>query len=138
MNQILSNASLYSFLLFPPLLLFIRFFRPRSLPWWAIFLAIVGGGWLLVNATVYFRFEHLADLVESDPNPSAQLLEDLSSDGAPRVFAMMFGWLYGIVYSVPFLVVFFVARMAQKLVVKMRADATKTSTETESPENLKI
>jgi hypothetical protein len=76
------------------------------MPWWAVGLLLTGGGWVLVNGTVYFYFEYLGDLVRAHPNPSTELIHRVSADGGARVFAAVFGWLYGPVYSVPFFLIF--------------------------------
>ncbi len=100
MNQALFCFSLGSFMALPNIL----HSRPGLMPWWALFLLLSGGGWLLVNSTVYFNFEYLNDVIDAHPNPPEELYRRASSDGAKRVFALFFGWLYGPVYSVPFFV----------------------------------
>ena len=65
MNKILYLGGLVGFLLLPFAVLLLRAFRPQVMPWWLAFLAVATLGWLLVNGTVYFSFEHLGDLMHS-------------------------------------------------------------------------
>ena len=55
MSGFLYQSSLRLFLALPAILLAIRFFRPRLLPWWAMTLLVSFLGWGVINVTVYFR-----------------------------------------------------------------------------------
>ncbi len=101
MNESLYGISLGGFLLLPAILVGIRFVHPSRMPWWAVVFLLTGGGWLLVNGTVYFYYEHLSDTIRSHPNPSAKLFDRLNADGAKYVLAWYFGWICGPVYSAP-------------------------------------
>ena len=109
MNQTLYYISLAAFLALPALLLTARFVAPSGAPWRAVIALLMLGSWLSVNSAVYFLFEHLADLVRGQVNPSQELLDRWQSDGAARVFALIFGWLYGLLYAVPFFAAFALA-----------------------------
>lgn len=98
----------------PPLMLAVRFTRPGKMPWWLVLLVIAVGSWLLVNATVFFYYEHLGALIHSQENPPQELIDRWAADGAKRVFALFFGWLYGLLYSVPFLFMYLVAFWIRK------------------------
>jgi hypothetical protein len=107
MNGFLYRSSLWLFLSLPAILLGIRFFRPRLMPWWALPLIVSLLGWGLVNATVFFYYEHLGEVIRDyGDNAPQELTDALVADGAKRVFALLFGWMYGLVYSVPFLIIY--------------------------------
>jgi hypothetical protein len=107
MSGFLYQSSLRLFLALPAILLAIRFFRPRLLPWWAMTLLVSFLGWGVINVTVYFHYQHLGDLIRGYGDNAPDALTDAwAADGAKRVFALYFGWIYGLVYSIPFLVLF--------------------------------
>jgi hypothetical protein len=97
------------FFVVSPLILSIRFAKPEEVPWWLVLLIIAIGSWLLVNTTVYFYYEHLGVLIQSQVNPPQELVDRWAADGAKRVFALFFGWLYGFIYSVPYFLVYLMA-----------------------------
>ena len=51
-----------------------------------------------MNLRVEFFFDSLEQLVAASPNPSDELLDRAQSDGASRVFALLFGWLFAAIY----------------------------------------
>jgi hypothetical protein len=111
------NSSLYLFFLSiffltPPIILGLKFFGGKRVSWWLIFMIISAIGWLSINATVYFYFEHLTDLLTRSPNNFA-LQNEWQNDGAMRVFALLFGWLYGLIYSLPWLIIYWILRGIQ-------------------------
>ena len=103
MFDLLSILCLVVFLTFPVALLAARFLRPRWMPWWLLVPLVMAVGWVVANAGVYFHYTHLADVVRATPNPSPELIEMATADGAPRVFALLLGWAYGLVYLIPWL-----------------------------------
>ncbi|MFV0427527.1 MAG: hypothetical protein ACK5KU_10915 [Beutenbergiaceae bacterium] len=110
MNYVLQSVCLGLFFLTPAAVLIVRFLKPSRMPWWAVVLIIALGGWIFVNGYVYFRFEHLADLVaQHGDNAPEDLVEDLYADGAQRVMTFLLGGLYSLIYSIPFLVLYGVA-----------------------------
>jgi hypothetical protein len=123
MSNALFHIAFGSFLALPVVALGVRFFRPRAMPWWAVALLLSVAGWILINATVYFYYDHLFQVVTSHPDPPADLVDTLNADGAKRVFALFFGWLYGPIYSLPFFLVFGVASLARKYYVQRSGHA---------------
>ena len=109
MYEALYILTLSGFFVLPPLVLSARFAKPGKLPWWLVLLIIPIGSWLLANATVYFYYDHLGDLIQSQEYPSEELVDRWAADGAKRVFALFFGWLYGIIYSVPYFFIYLTA-----------------------------
>ena len=91
-----------------------HFAKPEKVPWWLVLVVVALGGWLLVNATVYFYYEHLGVLVHSRENPLQELVDRWATDGAKRVFALFFGWLYGFIYSVPYFLVYTLASFIRR------------------------
>ena len=114
MYEALYIFTLSGFFVLPPLALAVRFVKPGRLPWWLVLLIIPVGSWLLVNATVYFYYEHLGDLIQSQEHPPEELVDRWAADGAKRVFALFFGWLYGIIYSVPYLFIYLMAYFVRR------------------------
>ncbi|MEI6785900.1 MAG: hypothetical protein WCQ21_33865 [Verrucomicrobiota bacterium] len=115
MNKILYLGGLVGFLLLPFAVLLLRAFRPKVMPWWLAFLAVAALGWLLVNGTVYFSFEHLGDLMHSyGDKPPDDLVERWANDGAKRVFALFFGWVYALAWFVPPLLIYAVIQLFRR------------------------
>jgi len=114
MYNALYIVTLAGFFVLPPLVLAMRFAKPKTIPWWLVLLAIPIGSWLLVNATVFFYYEHLGVLMHSQENPPQELVDRWVADGAKRVFALFFGWLYGLLYSVPYLLMYLAAYFVRR------------------------
>lgn len=92
------------------------------MPWWLLHFAVIGIGWVLVNAAVYFHYEHLGILLQATSNPSQEMIDTANADGAPRVFALLFGWAYGILYLIPWLCVYGACHLTRRnLVEPLRA-----------------
>jgi hypothetical protein len=89
------------FLATAPALLRVRWRHPHRMPWWLV-IALSGGlGWLWITLSTHYYFEHLSTLIVEYPSVSeapSELVKRWQSDGAPRVFALLFGWLYEWVY----------------------------------------
>jgi hypothetical protein len=97
-NHVLFIIAFIGLLLLPGILLGWRTLSPEAMPWWLVLVLAAAMGWMFTNGTVYFYCEYLNDLVlAAGPNPSPELVERLTNDGAKRVFAAVFGWLYGLV-----------------------------------------
>ncbi|MCX6967114.1 MAG: hypothetical protein NTZ46_04930 [Verrucomicrobia bacterium] len=109
MNRIIYLTALWAFFALPPIVLCIRAFRPKLMPWWFAAVLVAVLGWFLVNAAVHFYYAHLDDLLrpyaECNHAP-ADLLALRCADGAKMIFALLFGWAYGLVYSVPWILVY--------------------------------
>ena len=103
MNQFLYLFCLWSFLVLPIILLGIRVLNRRFMPWWLLLSLIPILGWIFVNGTVTFSYQHLRELHDGYSNAPPELTARLTSDGAKRVFALFFGWIYSFVYLMPFL-----------------------------------
>jgi drug/metabolite transporter (DMT)-like permease len=100
------------FLATAPLLLTVRFFRPRRMPWWLLVVLAGFFGWAFANLFVYFNHRHLGDLIAAAGGVNGapqELLDRWTNDGAKRVFANMFGWAYGLAYLLPSLGVYLMA-----------------------------
>src|SRR5215468_5169966 len=109
MNQTLAYLGLALFASLPPAMLFARYRLGRAIPWWAVWLVIAGGGWLLVNCGNYFHSQYLCEGVDGVWDPPEEALARCTNDGAANAFALLFGWLYALVYSLPFLFLFSIA-----------------------------
>lgn len=120
MFNLLYHACLGLFLALPPCVLAIRFFKPKRMPWWLVAIIIPLASWVLVLGTVATYYEHLGVLIDSEPNPSDELMEEWASDGAKKVFALFFGWAYGLFYAVPWLALFGIAHLIRRSVRRSR------------------
>jgi hypothetical protein len=114
MYKVLYLLTLAGFFIMPPLMLSVRFARPKKVPWWLVLLTIPIASWLLVNATVFFYYEHLDVLIHIQENPPRELVDRWAADGAKRVFALFFGWSYGLVYSAPYFLVYLAAHFVRR------------------------
>jgi len=109
MNEVYYITSVVLFFAAAPVLLGVRFARPKRLPWWLLGILAAFLGWVFSNLAVYFYYEHLDDLLTQAGGVNGapeDLIDKWQSDGAKRVFVFLFGWLYGLVYLVPWLVVY--------------------------------
>jgi hypothetical protein len=109
MNEALTYLSVGSFLLLPPAMLLARFRVGRRLPWWAIALVIVAGGWLLALASVLAYGNWVCEPVRGAWSPPLEALARCTNDGGRNAFALLFGWLYGPLYSLPWVCAFALA-----------------------------
>lgn len=114
MYEALYILTLSGFFVLSPLVLSARFAKPKKLPWWLVLLIIPIGSWLLVNAAVYFYYEHLGDLIQSQVYPPDELVHRWAADGAKRIFALFFGWMYGIIYSAPYFIIYLTAYLIRR------------------------
>jgi uncharacterized membrane protein required for colicin V production len=69
------------------------------MPWWAVFLVVIGLGWMLVLV--------------------GAMLNEASAGGAGHVFALFFGWAIALIWFAPWLLVyagiqFFRRRLARR------------------------
>jgi hypothetical protein len=100
------------FLATAPLLMTIRFFWPRRMPWWLIVILAAFLGWVFANLFVHFYYRHLDDLLAAAGGVNGapqELIDRWTNDGAKRVFAYMFGWAYGLAYLLPSFAVYLLA-----------------------------
>ena len=94
MKPTLSFICLGVFALLPAIVLGLRTFRPKRMPWWAAFAIVIGLGWVLVLVTA--------------------MLNETPDGGAPKVFALFFGWAYALVWFVPWLPVYGVIQLVRR------------------------
>lgn len=95
--HVLWVMSFSSLLLLPAALMFLRWFRPKAMPTWAIIAILMGGGWIIANITVHVHQAYLTRIVMSMPDldPDDPVARRWAADGARMLFALLFGWLYG-------------------------------------------
>ena len=86
------------FLLLPPILLWCHIRFPKRFTWPVVILLDASFGWALINASLHLYQNELARVVRETPNPSAELLEAMQTDGAANVFTMALGWAYALAY----------------------------------------
>lgn len=109
--KVLWLGTLFSFLTLPMVLLWKHSRKPEKYGWGKMILVMMGGGWLLANASVHLHSAYLDALVESLGGDAPQELVDrLLADGAGNVFALLFGWLYGFFYFLPFAALYEIGR----------------------------
>jgi hypothetical protein len=106
------NLYFVAFLIIPILALAAKEFGTLKLSRWSIFFIYVAAGWLLVHFAVVSHFTSLDEIVRNAPNPSEELLSEWENDGAPQVFALLFGWAYAAIY---FLVCFSVVELVRAI-----------------------
>ncbi|MCS7062734.1 MAG: hypothetical protein NZM04_01575 [Methylacidiphilales bacterium] len=104
MNYLLYIIFLVLFFLVPPLFFLVNYFKLQFALVW-VWLLMVMIGWVLINASVYYHYEHLAE--QMNMNPTEDLISAYSSDGAKRVTALLFGWVYAALYTLPWLFIYF-------------------------------
>ncbi len=77
--------------------------------------------WFSINGVVFFHFEHLADRVgQYHGQPPQELLDQLTDDGAIRVFSLFFGYIYGYIYLTPWLGIYGIANCIRADLQKRR------------------
>ena len=86
MNDVLSLACLVALAVLPLVVLGLRAARPKLMPWWAVFLIVVGLGWGLVFVSA--------------------MLSETANGGAGHVFALFFGWAFVLIWFAPWLLVY--------------------------------
>ena len=126
MNEAYYTTSMALFFAAAPLLIVVRLAKPKRMPWWLFSILAALLGWVFSNLAVFFYYEHLHDLLVRAGGINGapeELIEEWQSDGAKRVFALLFGWLYGLIYLVPWLFVYCVYRMVQRAAAYRRRSA---------------
>ena len=94
-----------SFLLMPPLLLSVLYFKRIRLHFLLVLFFISGCGWLSVNAGNYYFGQHMCEMAQASTDGS-RYERACVVDGARDVFTFLFGWLYSLIYSIPFLLLY--------------------------------
>ena len=117
MNETYYLACIALFVAGAPLLLALRFAKPRRMPWWLLVVLAAALGWVLSNLALHFYYEHLDDLIAESGGlggASKELIDEWQSDGAKRVFAYLFGWAYGLLYLIPWLGVYLLVNVLRR------------------------
>ena len=126
MNQAYYTTCIALFFAAAPLLIAVRLAKPKRMPWWLLSILAALLGWVFSNLAVFFYYEHLDDLLAQAGGINGapeELIDEWQSDGAKRVFALLFGWLYGLMYLVPWLFVYWVYRVVQRAAAYRRRSA---------------
>jgi hypothetical protein len=117
MNYVFAVAAQVLFAACAPALVASKFLWPKRISWWLVIVLAVLGGWLLVNAIVYFTQAHTLDLVMAagglDKAPP-DLLERWSKDGGPKGFAIVLGWVSALIYLLPWLGLYVLANWIRR------------------------
>jgi len=95
MSDILVDACLIGFVVLPYAALSVRFFRPQSLPWWALIPLVIVFGWFLTLC--------------------GAALGETPDSGAGKVFALFFGWAYAVAWFIPALAIYAIVQLARRL-----------------------
>src|SRR5204863_408468 len=126
MNQAYYTTCIALFFAAAPLLIAVRLAKPKRMPWWLLSILAALLGWVFSNLAVFFYYEHLDDLLAQAGGINGapeELIDEWQSDGAKRVFALLFGWLYGLMYLVPWLFVYWICRVVQRAAAYRRRSA---------------
>ena len=94
MNNVLFIICLAGLVVLPLAVLGLRAARPKLMPWWAVFLIIVGLGWALVVV--------------------GAMLRETPEGGAGHVFALFFGWAFVLIWFAPWLLIYGVVQLARR------------------------
>ena len=115
------------FLACAPLLLVVRFFSPRLMPWWAVFLCASALGWLFIVLGEHFDKVSYAQCIErrfEDPDGFAI---GRNYPGCPFLFLdgayagnLEFGWVTALIYFFPWLAIYGVVHLIRKRVTQAR------------------
>ena len=116
------SVSEEAFVLLPVAMLLLRAFGPRWFNgiWAASLVALFG--WVLANVCIYFSFEDACQTLETyGVHPPQNIIENCTSDGAARVFGVLFGGLCALIYYAPFALIYEIALWTWRLYLKRRA-----------------
>ena len=121
MNDVIISILIYSFLLFPPALLTIKFItrKPR---WWLIVLLVILFAllsWGLVITAYVGEQARISELI--DQKRYEELPKGWDSDGASGLFAVFGGWLIPLAYFASWLVLYTLAALIRRLFTSKQA-----------------
>ena len=132
MNDIIASIAIFSFVVFPPALLVLKFITKKP-GWWIIVLLIVLFallGWGVVFTAFVEEQNRISELI--DQERYEELPEGWDSDGASGVFALFAGWVVPLAYFMLWLVIYTLAAMVRGLFTssqppnkRMQPDASK-------------
>ena len=105
-NGWLYALSLIGFLILPPVLLGLRWFRPARFPWRRVLLLNVLVGWALFNGLVHFRAARWAQSLRENASAPPTEFSQAWMDGQPQRMALYLGWAYALGWACPWLMAY--------------------------------
>ena len=115
MNDIIASIAIFSFVVFPPALLILKFIAKKP-GWWIIALLIVLFallGWGVIFTAFVEEQNRISELI--DQERYEELPEGWDSDGASGVFALFAGWVVPLAYFMLWLMIYTLAAMVRGL-----------------------
>lgn len=97
MNDLMQLACLVGLAALPLCVLALRAACPKLMPWWAVFMIVIGLGWGLVLVSAMWN--------------------ETTAGGAGHVFALFFGWAIVLVWFAPWLLVYAVIQLLRRRAV---------------------
>jgi hypothetical protein len=94
MEELLQLVCLIGAAALPLVALGLRAARPKFMPWWAVFLLVIGLGWALVLVSA--------------------MLNEAKNGGAGHVFALFFGWAIALIWFTPWLLGYAVIQLLRR------------------------
>jgi hypothetical protein len=94
MKEILSRICLIVFALLPVVVLGLRVAFPRRMPWWAVVLIAVAGGWAVALVSA--------------------MLNEGPESGAGHVGALFFGWAIAFLWFLPWWILYGVVQLVRQ------------------------
>ena len=98
--------SLMGFLILPPVLLGLRWFRPTRFPWRRVLLLNALVGWALFNGLVHFRAARWAQSLRENASAPPTEFSQAWMDGQPQRMALYLGWAYAMGWACPWLMAY--------------------------------
>jgi hypothetical protein len=98
--------SLMGFLILPPVLLGLRWFRPTRFPWRRVLLLNALVGWALFNGLVHFRAARWAQSLRENASAPPTEFSQAWMDGQPQRMALYLGWAYALGWACPWLMAY--------------------------------
>ncbi|MEY4324366.1 MAG: hypothetical protein RIS24_537 [Verrucomicrobiota bacterium] len=105
-NGWLYALSLMGFLILPPVLLGLRWFRPARFPWRRVLLLNALVGWALFNGLVHFRAARWAQSLRENASAPPTEFSQAWMDGQPQRMALYLGWAYALGWACPWLMAY--------------------------------
>ncbi len=102
-------------------MLLLRAFGPRWFTGILAFGIVAFLGYILVNIAIYFSFEDACETMNAyGDNAPQNIIENCTSDGAARVFGVLFGGFYALIYYALFALIYEIVRWARRMLIKRR------------------
>jgi hypothetical protein len=98
--------SLMGFLILPPVLLGLRWFRPTRFPWRRVLLLNALVGWALFNGLVHVRAARWAQSLRENASAPPTEFSQAWMDGQPQRMALYLGWAYAMGWACPWLMAY--------------------------------